>query len=219
MQPKNSPRGFFHLAAQLFDALYNMDAEATTITPSGYTTGLSDYGRHARSDLAKPQCEVEWSNRLAVLLSQRSYPTEREQPYPDSPRKKCDLVVRLPQEERCWIEVKGAWRDYWGGKNTTYRSYLLHPLVLGLDESKTHTVPLDLEKLRALRPTEAHHVGMLLVGFEDPNDSMDEDIAELTKLAQLGPPWALVYGDWMSPNHEGQRVRCWFWHRPTVLAQ
>ena len=218
MNDKKDPGVFFHLAARLFDCLHIMDAEATTLTSAGNATGLSDYGRHARTDLNKPQCEVEWSNRLAELLNQCSYPTEREQPYPDSPRKKCDLVVTLPLAEKCWIEVKGAWRDYWGGKNTTYRTYLLHPLVPGLDESKTHTVPLDLEKLSTLHRPEAHHVGLLLIGFEDPDDSMDQDITELTKLARLGPPWSLVYGEWMSPIHEGQQVRCWFWHRPTVMV-
>src|SRR5262245_44347022 len=138
------------LAPLLFGFLRRMDGEATTrFRTSGRPVGLSDYGWHARPGLKRPQNEVEWSNRLAQLLTANGFPVTREREYPGqshvSGRRKirCDLVVKLTGERTLWVEVKGAWRTYWGGGHVTYRSYLFHPLVPGLI-AKCHTVPLDM---------------------------------------------------------------------------
>lgn len=118
------------LATTLFELLRQMDQEATTVC-NGHPTGLQDYGRHARPELRRPQNEPEWSKRLARLLTERGLPSEAEVKYPADPRKKCDVVVTLGPQQRLWIELKGAWRDYWQrqGSLYLYRSYLLHPLV------------------------------------------------------------------------------------------
>lgn len=205
-----------NVAPVLFDCLRRMDEEATTLSKrTGRPLGLSDYGRHARPELRKPQCEVEWSRRLAELLNERGIVAAREVPYPERKKTRCDLVVRLGESHKLWIEIKGAWRDYWGGSSLIYRSYLLHPLLSGLD-SKSHTVPLDLAKLAALRPPEADLVGELLVGFETPEEPMDEDVASLVSLAGLAA-WQLQTDTWISPTVDGQRVRCWFWSREAGL--
>jgi hypothetical protein len=66
---------------------------------------------------------------------------------------------------RIWIEIKGAWKAWWGKRDHLYRSYLLHPLVPGLDP-KTHTAALDVEKVSRMTSKAADHVGLLLIGFE-----------------------------------------------------
>jgi hypothetical protein len=207
--------GFGDLPARILSYLRLMDAEATTPTQAGIPAGLNDYGRHARPDLRRPSAEREWSRRVSTLLSQNGFPTSLEVKYPnqtDRGRKSCDLVIDLSSGERAWIEVKGAWRDYWKG-GFIYRSYLLHPLEPGLDP-KTHTVPLDLVKLSSLRLPEAAFVAELLIGFESPDDPMDEEIETLVSLSGLSE-WDKAYEAWMSQTVVGQRVRCWFWHRST----
>lgn len=165
------------IASTLFALLRQMDQEASTVC-KGHPTGLQDYGRHARPELKRPQNEPEWSKRLARLLTERGLPSSAEVKYPHDPRKKCDVVATLGPGQRLWIELKGAWRDYWRkqGGMYIYESYLFHPLKEGLDD-KSHTVPRDIEKLARLHPPEAQQLGLLLIGFERPDDTMDADVA------------------------------------------
>ena len=86
---------------------------------------------------------------------------------------------------------------------------MLHPLIAGLDESKTHTVPLDLKKLSRLSKTDAAFVGVLLVGFDSDAAPMDADVAELVMLAGLdAEPWKSAANDWQDFYRPGCRVRC-----------
>lgn len=206
------------LALRIFAHLRRMDEEAKTVVNLGSPAGLNDYGRHARPDSGRPSAEVEWSRRLAALVSEDGTPTSREVEYPvqrgQRRKQRCDLVATVAGDSTAWIELKGAWRDYWNG-GKIYRSYLLHSLLPGLDKTKTHTVPFDLVKLSGLRPPAADFVGELVVGFERPDDPMDDDIATLVSLAGLSD-WNTAYDSWMSPTVKGQRVRCWLWHRPSA---
>ena len=189
-----------------------MDAEATSVLEQGHVTGLRDYGRHARQDTSKPQCEPEWSKRLAELLNAVGIPTATEVPYPGQ-RTRRDLQLQFNETESITIEVKGAWSDYWGRSNKLYRTYLLHPLIPNLDASKDHTVPFDLLKLSSLRSPETNHIGLLLIGFELPDDPMDDDVETLKSLANLAA-WTESSDAWESKTVPGQRIRCWFWHLP-----
>lgn len=180
--------------------------------------GLSDYGRYARPDLKKPHCEVEWIKRLAELLSSGGVPTRREVEYPNQghlpkrSRKYRDLRLELGGSRSMSIEVKGAWSDYWGRGHKTYRSYLLHPLIPGLDPTKKHTVPFDLRRLSGLLPPETNCIGQLVVGFETLDDPMDADIETLRILAGLSD-WREASETWVPSAVSNQRVRCWFWYR------
>lgn len=196
-----------------------MDAEATT-SRTGSPAGLNWYGGYFEPDKSRPRTEVCWSQRLAQLLPKHGYPTRAEVPYPAMQRCKCDDVVTLEDGSTLWLENKGAWREYWRerGNLKTYRSYLLHPLVPGLDASKSHTVPLDLKKLESLRRPHADRVALLLIGFDTNQHSMVGDIAELTRLAGLeAAPWSEAADNWADPCRPGCNVRCWLWHR-TVAA-
>lgn len=198
---------------EVMDLLRQLDDEATTVR-DGSPTGLSWYGGHAKPDQSRPQTEPCWSRRLAALLRQRDHDATAELAYPDIPRARCDLVVRTP-DGACWIEIKGAWREYWRkqGGLAIYRSYLLHPLVDGLVE-KSHTVPNDIEKLATLSRDDAHTVASLLVGFDADDHPMNEDVEALIERASLREPaWATPQEQWPDPYRPGEHVRCWCWSR------
>ena len=209
------------LSSAILHILRGMDAEATT-TRRGHPTGLNWYGGHIRPDLDRPQTEPLWSKEIACRLTDYGYDTVSEVPCPGK-KWRCDLVVQRPDREKIWIEVKGAWKEWWrqqGGGDLIYRSYLLHPLVPNLDTSKTHTVPFDLERLGTLRPPDATDVGMLLVGFDSCKNPMDADVAELVDLAGLGEwPWIGVHTAWPDAYRPGERVRCWLWLREVLQGE
>ena len=199
------------VSERVFDCLRRMDCEATTIV-KGAPTGLNWYGGYAGNRQTEPQ----WSRRLVELLRADGLDAKRECRYPGLPRARCDVVIDLGAGETLWLEIKGAWKEYWRqqGNEWIYRSYLLHPLVAGLDKTKTHTAPLDLKKLETLTRRDAAYVGMLLVGFDSDTAPMDADVAELVRLAGLEmQPWTTVSTGWPDPHRPGCRVRCWLWHR------
>lgn len=206
------------LTQALFSALRQMDVEAVTLLGSGAPTGLSDYGRHARPELKRPQAEVEWSRRVAQLLRIEGFAVTTEVPYPayavpvTRRRQRCDLVIDLGEDGKLWLEVKGAWRDYWGGKSGIYLCYLLFPLAPEYDLGKDHTVPFDLAKLKALKQPEAQHVAELLIGFERHDDPMDTEIGSLIRLAELDQ-WQTHVDAWDSTVVPSQRIRAWLWHK------
>jgi hypothetical protein len=213
--PSPSAVTTIRFAKALFKALRLMDREACC-TPDGDPTGLSWYGGFFRPECSKPPTETSWTRRLEQLLPTYGFPTEREVCYPHNPRLKCDNVVTLPGGARLWLENKGAWRDYWteNGGLGIYRSYLLHPLVPGLDP-KTHTVPLDLKKLSHLRRPAADYIGFLLLGFDTAKDPMDADVARLIRLARLDrSPWVQASTGWRDRYRRGRRVLVWLWCRP-----
>ncbi|MCA9632093.1 MAG: hypothetical protein KC766_30775, partial [Myxococcales bacterium] len=185
-------RGTLGAAWMILDVLRQMDQEAVP-RHDGTPTGLSWYGGWAKPVLKRPQTEPCWSKRIAEMLVERGMDARSEVPYPDPlVGKRCDVVVDIPGEGRLWLEIKGAWKSWWvrRGSDYIYRSYLLHPLVEGLDP-KTHTVPLDLQKLDHLGRPDANSVGALLVGFDSVEHPMDEDVGSLAHLAGLNRwPWS-----------------------------
>lgn len=204
------------LATTTFSSLRTMDTEATTLV-KGEAAGLSSYGHHAPATPRSSKSEPAWSRGLATRLTLAGFSARTERSYPGQKRKKCDVVVDVGGAGGAWLELKGAWRNYWVTRRQEwiYRSYLLHPLVKGLDP-KPHTVPQDLQKLDVLRPTDAAHVGLLLLGFESAADPMTGDVDELTRLAGLGhAPWTTFTDRWPAPHHPGHVVRVWLWIKPT----
>ncbi len=206
------------LANRMFALLRQMDSEAMCWGASDNAFGLCDYGWYARPDLKKPQNEVEWSKRLAQLLTLDGIPAKTEVEYPGQnhlprhKRKRLDLRIQLAGAQTVSIEIKGAWSAYWGRKNKRYQSYLLHPLIPGLDETKSHTVALDLIKLSELRRPETDYIGLLLIGFEALDEPTDDDIQLLERKAVLSA-WHESADAWESYTVLAQRVRCWFWYR------
>lgn len=200
-------------AHAVFESLRRMDAEAEVLR-DGNPTGLSWYAGFSRPELKRPRTEPEWSLRLAILLSECGFPSHAERTYPTS-RKKCDLVIEVPELGRLWLEVKGAWKQWWvdRGNEFTYRSYLFHPLLPGLDSSKKHTAAFDLKKLDAVSRDNGSHVGLLLVGF-DGDAEIGPDIDAFRRLAELDANVWSEFSDWWPDEHRsGEFVRCWLWIR------
>lgn len=203
------------VADAVIAAVRQMDGEATTVR-NGSPTGLCWYGGHFRPECKRPPTETSWTRRLEQILTQAGFPTRREVPYPHNRRQRCDNVIAVPGGGILWLENKGAWKEYWIQRKGEwiYRSYLLHPLVPGLDP-KTHTVPLDLEKLQNLHAPVATHIGMLLLGFDDIGREMDGDVAQLESLAGLSAsPWTRTAESWRDPYRSTGRVLAWLWIRP-----
>jgi len=205
------------LIPAIFRSLRRMDEEAN-IKIEGYPAGLSWYGGFFRPELEKPQTEPCWTKRLAQLLPGEGYPCDSEVRYSAVSLKgrRCDIVATLRDGSRIWIEIKGAWKDYWRQNKGEgiYRSYLLHPLEVALDP-KTHTVPIDLHRLKSIRPSDGSRVGCLLIGFDSNEFPMDADIQKLQRLAGLKrAPWKMASAEWPDALRPGCKVRVWFWHRP-----
>lgn len=210
------------VASIVFASLRAMDREATHGRASGQPCGLCDYAYFVRPELKRPQNEVEWSKRITADLIGAGLNSSDQLYYPSYAilpgfkRQRCDVVVPVRGGGRLWLELKGSWRNYWGGTSKIYRSYLLHPLVANLDESKKHTVPLDLRRLARLRHPDATHVAELLVSFESMADPVADEIDTLRRLAGLHE-WSEHLDSWESPTVPDQRVRCWFWWREVTV--
>jgi len=204
------------IADAVFKAIRKMDDEACSPN-DGEPTGLSWYGGYFRPQCSRPPTETSWTRRLAQLLPKYGFPTKREVSYPNAPSLRCDNVIQVAGGGKLWLENKGAWKDYWIQKKNEkiYRSYLLHPLVPGLDQTKTHTVPLDLQKLYSLRRPEADYIGFLLLGFDSEDAPMDADVEELVRLAGLRrSPWTQATTGWQDRYRPRCRVLAWLWQRP-----
>ena len=204
------------LAPTIISIFRRMDAEAGP-RPDGKQTGHWWYGGHARPELKRPHTEVEWSRRLGVLLTAAGYPTRREVPYPDKARDRCDLVVTLNDGRRLWLEVKGAWKDYWvaRGRAGIFRSYLLHPLVARPSMKKGHSAALDFAKLTRVGPPDADLVALLLIVFDTDDAPAAVDVEELVSLAKLDrAPWSSYADDWKDAKGRGVHVRLWLRDTP-----
>lgn len=204
------------LRGSILRHLRAMDAEAVP-RADGRATGLWWYGGHARPELKRPQTEVEWSRRLAALLAAEGYGVRREVPYPGPGTgrpERCDLVLVLRDGRRAWIEVKGAWKDWWlaRGGEAIFRAYLLHPLVPAPSLGKGHTAALDLAKLGRLRREHADAVALVLVTFDTDDAPAEPDLGEFERLAKLGA-WDGSRARWDDPHAPARRVDVRVWSR------
>jgi hypothetical protein len=200
----------------LFRSLRRMDDEAS-VSIDGTPTGLAWYGGFFRPDLKKPQTEPSRAKRLVEILPGEGYPCDVNVRYADPSLKrcKCDIVVEMHDRRRMWIEIKGDWKEFWrqDGRQWIYRSYMLHPLVSGLD-AKSHTVPYDLDRLKTVCAADGSSVGCLIVGFDSDEAPMDQDIEELQQLTAFNDdPWKMHTTKWADRYRPGCNVRLWFWHR------
>ena len=203
--------------------LRQMDEEAVTQYEEGgrmWTAGLRQYHRHFQPLRgSKVRCEVAWAKRLIELFSGQGISVD-EAPYPAyavptaKKRQWTDLRIRLSHDEYFWLEVKGSWPVCFDadadGQVTPYvfgryRSFLL-------DDTRA-----DFGKLSALKPPEAHHIGILLIGFDNPLRTLDADV--LTLEQNVPPGWHRLGPSVWSEPYYGTRVQCWLWHRsPTSAA-
>jgi hypothetical protein len=197
------------LPEKLFAALQTMDREASAI--SGGPTGLCWYGARKTRQTSR-----HWIPRLVSLLRESGIDAHGQHPYPHrGPR--CDLFVRISGEETVWIEIVGAWKDYCRrvGLESVYRASLQFPIEPPEVIARKNKFAVDMERLTTLSPPHAQHIGMLLVGFDSAQFSMDEDVQDLKARSVLGkPPWPEHADSWTDARRDGCSVKCWLWMRP-----
>jgi hypothetical protein len=195
-----------NFAAEVFAHLRAIDAEAVA-RQDGLPTGVRWYCGHVnpRMSLDETACvEDLWSDRLAALLREHGRDAVNQCHYPRTARR-CDLVVNDSQKGRFWIEVKGEWREWivrpgHVKRNTSYRKYLI-------------STANDVDKLLLLRRPDADWIGLLVLGFDRPQEPiLDADLKVIR--SRMDAAWQESYDEWEDQQWVGFRVRTWFWWRP-----
>jgi hypothetical protein len=153
---------------------------------------------------------ISW--QLEKQLSASGLSVKREHRYPGS-REECDLVITMANGNRFWVEVKNAWRHWFNPDGTSERSSAYRGYLFG-DESHLGAAH-DFEKLEQLRPTDAHWLGVLLIGFDSDKARMAGDIQELTDTKQLiARGWKIVASKrWADRRNANFGISTWFWSK------
>jgi hypothetical protein len=199
------------LSKSLFKLLHQMDDEADDSSGKRHHAGLTDYSIY--KGLSGKQYEKSWNDRLAGLLRNGQVTTDRETRYPNS-KKKCDIVITLPDNILIWLEVKSAWK-YWfssiSGKVEDNSQKWYRPYLLG-DANEKYSVAHDIMKLNKLNAENANYLGLLTIGFDISSDPINPDMEQLIKEKSLKENGWNIYGSeiWPDRNHPNCRYNCWF---------
>ena len=198
---------------------------------NGVEYGLCNVKRQFAEDIAArlytdaPTRRLTEEPATAWLLARQlpqDLAAQSEEPYPVDRRKKCDLVVTLHSGVVFWVEVKFAWKNWYGyidksncvrGVETNsdffYQGYLF-------GNHHSHSAAGDFAKLTELAPASAH-LGLLLVGFDSTDAPMDKDIQSLER-QPVSVGWLREEPRrWKDRRDPAARCRinCWFWrHAP-----
>src|SRR4051812_15792646 len=100
-------------ANELLDVVRGMDDEATTPV-NGVRAGLCDYAIHVGSN--PKRYEVAWYRGIVSHLIRRGYDARADVDYPDGSGRECDVLVRFTASRSLWLEVKGAWKQWFSSK-------------------------------------------------------------------------------------------------------
>jgi hypothetical protein len=182
-----------------------MDDESNIEYKNRKHSGLVSYYKFR--NLKSRQYENSWNDRLKELLDTRGLAAEREYRYPDS-RKHCDLFLN---DKKIWIETKAAWKSWYDAekqfqnKNRYYNNYID-------GSSKTHSIKDDFDKLSKLTKQNADYVGELIIGFDNIDEPMDEDITKIIDIMDLKNNGWEIFGHeiWEDRNYRKCRYNCWF---------
>jgi hypothetical protein len=154
---------------------------------------------------------------LIDKLRRAGHTVEWEVPYPALSRKRCDLVIRLNDRCRLWIELKLAWKSWFNCEgppvysNRSYRSYLEG------GPSRTHSFRHDFDKLGDLNCPGADYRAVCLVGFDCADRPMGGEInAVVQTIRDQGKAWEnLIERSWRDRRCNDFRinVHCWVLQR------
>lgn len=194
------------LANQIFEKLKQMDREAKPL-PTGEATGLRGYyaWKHGAYGGRRTAWENSITQRLAELLEDENCSCCIQQRYGGG-RETCDMVVTSDQGQM-WIEAKCGWKttignDPSGATDPSNSAFKKHH----------YTTAADAAKLTRLRPPEATHVGLLLVGFSTQTKPITDDDIEVVREATAG--WQEASTHWNDHAWPGRCVWVWFWWKP-----
>lgn len=147
---------------------------------------------------------LAWLIRDRLLLE--GVPVQSENSYPETKRRRCDLVMEL-DDTMLWLEIKLAWKAWhecFKGpilRNRSFESYLY-------GWNKSHSFRHDFEKLEQSRIPAEHDRAICLVGFDTFQKTMDDAVH---KVAATFPAWQLAGSDhW--PDRRNNDFRIVVWH-------
>ncbi len=164
--------------------------------------------------------ETTWSKELTQVFNSSNSAVHQKR-YPSS-RQTCDVICQLGEGAELWLEIKGAWlitrpfvtedgESIGGKRNPSYKKHLFHP-----DESTLKDLAVKLGQITGAKK----YLAVLLIGFDSVALPMDNEIVELSNLADLAiSPWTQIYRGWSNSLDSSYRIRCWFWYRPAALVE
>jgi hypothetical protein len=184
------------LSKKLFEYLHVMDDEAGT--PSGKRNHAGLTG----------QSERNWNDGLKQLLIKDEPNTYREYPYPDSDER-CDIVVKTSDSKTIWLEIKAAWKRWFGSDSGEIEESYPNGYLSG---NKGHTAAKDIMKLDKLDSKAADYIALLIIGLDSsgaPITSNIEKMIEKENLRKKG--WNILGPEiWSDRNHPNCRYNLWF---------
>jgi hypothetical protein len=171
----------------------------------------SRFAAEAHSELGKRLTEETLTTWLLLKrLKAAGCEADAEVHYPGT-RKECALVLRGSDKRGFWIEVKYAWKGWYGcngkaGRSPNFKGYLLG------DYSHPGTAH-DFRKLMKLSRLHARGLGVLLVGLDSLKRPMDAEIVRLVEQENLtAEGWSLAaHKSWPDRRNDSFRINCWFW--------
>ena len=223
-----SDSGVMEFGRSLTRGVQLLDLECRRLR-DGVEYGLCNVQRQFREDVAEgrhadaPKRKLTYEPATAWLLAKRlreEFKLKQEEPYPADRRRRCDLVAEIGDGTTVWIELKFAWKNWFGyigptgvGGYETNSDFFFQGYLLGNHHS--HSAAGDFARLAHLAPTSAH-LGSLLIGFDSADSSMDTDVENLERQA-AGGAWVRESPlRWMERRDPMGRCRinCWFWRHP-----
>ncbi|HEY8665745.1 MAG TPA: hypothetical protein VIL86_03725 [Tepidisphaeraceae bacterium] len=183
-------------ARSLLAAVWAMDARAPLCNYAAYS--------------GKTQLEPAWAHGLKSQLdSAYDVIANRKQPVGLIP----DLFVRFKDMSRLWVEIKRAWKHYFSAAELP--SHVDTGLFSGYLNGRASggSVVGDFEKLEKLTFENAEYAALLLIGFDEAEGTLQDDVARMRTTQELAAR------GWMSQPPSFQldrrcpdfRIGCWFW--------
>lgn len=154
-----------------------------------------------------------WLKDLSRRLTAASLAIKTNTPYPAEAGGRCDLHFTFENKTTLWLEVIGVWKEYMRriGQPRSYKSVLFHPLLPNM-EDRSNSVPNCLARLRALDKDATATKGLLLLGFDTPDQSLNQEVRQLEQLADLNESnWSTRNECWTQENDPQARTNLWLW--------
>lgn len=198
----------------LTDAIQETDRQCQSLI-NGIECGLLNVKRQfAASALQTTGKKLTEETLLAWLirdrLAARGLTVEWEKPYPETKRRRCDLVVEFA-DTTLWLEIKLAWKAWHECiKGPVRRNRSFEPYLFGWNRS--HSFRHDFEKLEGSRIPPEHDRAICLIGFDTFQKTMDDAVR---KVAETFPAWQVASSShWPDRRNNDFRIAVWHWWLP-----
>jgi len=132
--------------------------------------------------------------------------------YPGNRRRKCDLVICVGAGSRLWLELKVAWKAWFGCENgPTYSNSNYLPYLQG--KNHTHSFRGDFEKLGSASIADEDYRAVCLIGFDWAQAPMDAEVAGVVEAAcQANARWERATArHWPDRRCRDFRINVWSW--------